>query len=95
MLLALITTNNKLTRDIFVYQVKNGSWYVSHKQGEIGGFLKNTTKTSSVPLNGWMYYDPVKKDFRKDSYIKIKLTEKDICHKVRVQMLEGHSLDDQ
>ena len=52
------------------------------------GFMKNSSKTSSVPLTGWMYFDFHIKDFHKDTSVKIKfgeLTKDDISGKVRVQ----------
>ena len=76
------------TSERFLYRVKNGSWYISNKVGKMIGFMKNSSKTSSVPLKGWMVYDSTIKDFHKDISVKIKfgeLTEDVISARVRVQ----------
>ena len=72
----------------YLYRARNGSWYISDTIGMMKGFMKNSSKTSSVPLTGWMYFDFHIKDFHKDTSVKIKfgeLTKDDISGKVRVQ----------
>ena len=39
---------------------------ILYKVGKMIGFMKNSSKTSSVPLKGWMVYDSAIKDFHKD-----------------------------
>ena len=75
------------TRDKYLYQA-NGSWYISDKLDNTVCFMKNPSKSSSVPLTGWMYYDLDDGDFYEDSDIKIKfgeLCENDICDQLRIQ----------
>ena len=49
---------------------------------EIGANCTLCSKTSSVPLTGWMYFDFHIKDFHKDTSVKIKFGEltKDDMH---------------
>ena len=51
--------------------------------------MKNPSRTASVPLTGWMYFDSNIKEFYKDPSVKIKfgvLSEDDISGRVRVQL---------
>ena len=60
--------------DIFLYQAKkNGFWYVSDKHGETEGFLKNTSRSSYLPLRQWMYYDSKRKKYQESFGIQIKV----------------------
>ena len=39
----------------YLYQADDDCWYVSKDPGKRKGSLKNTSKSSSVPLDGWMF----------------------------------------
>ena len=80
---------DKVKSERFLYRARNGSWYISREVGVIKGSMKSPSRTASVALMGWMYFDSNIKEFYKDSSVKIKfgeLTEDDISGRVRVQL---------
>ena len=55
----------------FVYIGSDEVWYISSKPGKTEGWMYNTSKSKTLPLTGWMFWDG--KKGCSDSSIKIQL----------------------
>ena len=41
----------------FVYRASNEVWYISDTPGKLAGQMKNTSKSQTLPLTGWIWGD--------------------------------------
>ena len=72
----------------YLYQSDDECWYISSDPGKRKGLLKNFSKSSSVPLDGWMFMTN-KSKLIKDSSAKIqfgRLPQDDVVVTISVQV---------
>ena len=71
----------------YLYQADDDCWYVSKDPGKRRGSLKNASKSSSVPLEDWMFMTNKSKLIR-DSSAKIEIGRlpQDDCYDVTISV---------
>lgn len=72
---------------IYIYRASDEVWYISGTPGKIAGWMKNTSKSETLPLTGWMYWNG--KQWCSDPSVKIQfgsLSPDQQCGDVRIQM---------
>jgi len=81
-------------RSRYIYRASNEVWNISRTPGETTGLMKNTSKSVTLPLTGWMFVDN-KDNWCSDPSVKIQfgsLLPNQQCGDVRIQ-LRGAAAD--
>ena len=77
----------------YIYRASDEEWYIGSTPGLTTGWMKNTSKSETLPLTGWMLGDG--KQFHSDPSVKIQfgsLSPDQQCGDVRIQ-LRGAAAD--